>query len=105
MRFNKIKRWLLNIMAKDRWIATKNKILSTLWQCFLASITVFYINDNLSITKDTALSFITAFIGAFLSGAKNIYKEYKASILTTQELELIAETNDMQNALNHQGVK
>jgi hypothetical protein len=95
----KIKRALLQVMPKARWIATRDKIMHTLWQCFLASITVFYIGGNLSLSKDTALAFLTAFTGAILSAVKSIVKEKNIYDISANELEQIAEQQGGQNAI------
>jgi hypothetical protein len=96
---NKLKKLLLNITPKDGWISIKNKALSTLWQCFLASIGVFYIAGNLSVTKDTILAFLTAFIGAILSSIKNIIVEYKKSTISAEKMnnQITYENGGLQN--------
>jgi hypothetical protein len=94
---NKAKRLLLTIMPKDRWLSTKNKVISTLWQCFLSASAIFYASGTLSIQKDTFLAFLSAFTGALLSAIKNIIKEYKASNISADELEKFAVINGGQN--------
>ena len=99
---NKIKKLLLTIAPKDRWLSIKNKVISTLWQCFLASLSVFYVTgapNYPSITKETLWAFLTAFIGAFLSAVKNIINEYKQTTITGENYDQLAENRGgIQNA-------